>query len=226
MFINKSSLVGGLAAGIPGELYGFWEAHKIGGKLPWKELFKPAIEMCRNGFQVPRPLANAIKLSESDIRKNQELTKIFINSETNRTYELNEIIRMPKLANTLELLSKENISTFYNGKLTQLMIEEINENGGNVSQNDFNNYKALLKEPFSVALDENYKLYTAPLPSSGVLVSLIIRIMKGFNLTGETLRSDHDSSLYHHRLIEAFKHTFYHRSLMGDENYENMTDVY
>lgn len=49
--------------------------------------------------------------------------------------------------------------------------------------------------------------------------------MKGFNLTGETLRSDHDSSLYHHRLIEAFKHTFYHRSLMGDENYENMTDL-
>ena len=88
MFSNRSSLVGGLASGkinifiifkqfesliilklgIPGEILGFWEAYKIGGRLPWKDLFVPTITMCRNGFFISKALASAIKANEKAIR--------------------------------------------------------------------------------------------------------------------------------------------------------------
>ncbi len=138
--------------------------------------------MCKEGFMIEQSLANAIKNSEKEIRLNEELSNIFINSSNNRIYLKNDRIKMKKLANTLEIISNENMTAFYNGTLTHFLVEEINENGGNVTLDDFKSYKALLKEPIDINLDENYKLLSAPLPSSGILVALIMRIMRGYNL--------------------------------------------
>ena len=55
-----SIVLGGLAIGIPGEIAGFWKAHKRYGKLPWAVLFKPAIDMCNEGFAVRKALAFSI----------------------------------------------------------------------------------------------------------------------------------------------------------------------
>lgn len=49
-----------MAIGIPGEIAGFWKAHKLYGKLPWSALFKPAIDMCMNGITIHRALAFTI----------------------------------------------------------------------------------------------------------------------------------------------------------------------
>jgi len=128
-FYDRSSVSGGLAVAIPGEIYGFWQAHQLGGKLPWQSLFQPAIQMCRNGFKVSRVLAFAIDFLESSIRSDAELSNVFINSLTNATYKENDLIKMTKLADTLELISNTNVKEFYNGNLSQIIVNEINENG-------------------------------------------------------------------------------------------------
>lgn len=139
---NKSSLFGGLATGIPGEIEGYWRAHQLAGKLDWQVLFQPAIQMCRNGFKVSLVLANSIKRSETFIRNSLEFSNIFINPLTNETYKENGFIKMIKLADTLELISKTNIVEFYNGNLTQTMVNEINENGDkNFSFLNFKTFK-------------------------------------------------------------------------------------
>ncbi len=126
--------IGGLATAIPGEIYGFWEAYKIGGRLPWRTLFQPTINMCRNGFRASKTLAKVIAKSEHLIRANNALANLFINKETNRTYRENEIIRMPNLARTLELISLNNVTAFYNSRLTKHMVNEINQNGNSKSK--------------------------------------------------------------------------------------------
>jgi gamma-glutamyltranspeptidase/glutathione hydrolase/leukotriene-C4 hydrolase len=64
MFVDgnppPSSVSGGLSIGIPGEIAGYWKAHKRYGKLPWSALFKPAIDMCNEGIAIRKALAFTI----------------------------------------------------------------------------------------------------------------------------------------------------------------------
>ncbi len=46
LFLDRVTLVtGAKSIAVPGEVLGFWEAHKKYGKLPWADLFTPVIEM-------------------------------------------------------------------------------------------------------------------------------------------------------------------------------------
>jgi len=59
------------------------------------------------------------------------------------------------------------------------MVSEINSKGGNVTWKDFNSYQAVVSDAVMVDIDDNYTLYTLSVPSSGVLVPFIMKIMKG-----------------------------------------------
>lgn len=52
MFDNdaKKSIYGPLAIAVPGELMGYFRAHEKFGKLPWKQLVQPSLELCKEGF--------------------------------------------------------------------------------------------------------------------------------------------------------------------------------
>lgn len=225
MFESRSSLLGGLATGIPGEIAGFWEAYKLGGRLPWKTLFEPAIDMCRNGYKASAVLARAIKAYESYIRASDELSDIFINKETNQTFMENEIIKRPRLAYTLERIAESNASTYYTGPLTPIIVEEINSNGGNVTLDDFHNYEALVADAESIDITENLTLHTTSVPSGGLITAFIIQLMQQYNFNSTWFDNDYTKSLFYHRLIEAFKFGFAHRGHLGDEDTPEIRDV-
>lgn len=49
---------------VPGEVRGFYEAWSKFGRLPWSDLFQPAISRCENGFIVEADLSGAIQQYE------------------------------------------------------------------------------------------------------------------------------------------------------------------
>lgn len=89
MFANKSSVVGGLSTGIPGEIAGYWEAYQLGGRLPWPTLLQPAIDMCMNGYKVSPTLAKWISQYESQLKADPALNRVFIDPKTNKGYMVN-----------------------------------------------------------------------------------------------------------------------------------------
>jgi len=48
----------GISIGVPGTVALYETAHDAHGKLPWADVFQPAIRLARDGFKVPLRLAN------------------------------------------------------------------------------------------------------------------------------------------------------------------------
>jgi gamma-glutamyltranspeptidase/glutathione hydrolase/leukotriene-C4 hydrolase len=177
MFKSSSKTKGGLSIAVPGEIKGYWQAHQMFGKLKWSELFQPAIEMCNNGFCMPQSQARILKYCESKIMSCDALRETFCNKITNDLYKANNIVKRPKLAKTLEIIAKEGESAFYNGSLTQTIVDEIQSGGGIINKYDLNTYKCEIKEPVSYKLRNNVELFTVPSPSCGVLLNFILGLL-------------------------------------------------
>ena len=60
------AVVGGRSVGVPGTLRMLEEAHRRHGKLPWAQLFAPAIRLAEEGFRVS-PRLNTLLKSEQHL---------------------------------------------------------------------------------------------------------------------------------------------------------------
>ena len=86
--------------------------------------------MCRNGLPVSFELAWAIHELEKKISEDPGLSQLFINPLTNETYKENELLKYPKLADTLEKVAGSGgVQTFYNGELSRVIVQENNLKG-------------------------------------------------------------------------------------------------
>ena len=68
------SSTGGLSIAVPGELPGYFEAHRLYGRLPWEELFTPTIDMCEKGIEVNDHLARGIKKTKALLLKYEAIS--------------------------------------------------------------------------------------------------------------------------------------------------------
>ncbi len=57
---TQASITGGLAIAVPAIVKGLYEAHKRYGRLPWKNILEPVIQLAKNGFPVESHLAKKI----------------------------------------------------------------------------------------------------------------------------------------------------------------------
>jgi gamma-glutamyltranspeptidase len=118
-----------LIRGIPGEIYGYWKAHEIGGKLSWEELFQPIIKLSEEGHKVSATVRYGLDRERKRVKQDKGLSEVYVNSATGKAYHENDVIKRQNYANTLRYISKFGYRAFYEGPLTRLIVEEINQNG-------------------------------------------------------------------------------------------------
>uniref|UniRef100_A0A1A9X250 Gamma-glutamyltransferase n=1 Tax=Glossina brevipalpis TaxID=37001 RepID=A0A1A9X250_9MUSC len=212
MFIAKE-ITGAIAAATPGEVYGYWCLHQKYGKLPWKTLFKPSIELCFTGHRVTKHLATILEVHRERLFKEATMAEIFINPYTNDLYKENEIMYRPQLGETLKILAEEGPEAMYDGgSIGKMLVEDIQEMGGIITEDDLKNYKVRWEEPIIMPFGNDYTLFTPPLPTSGVVLAFILKVMEPLQTSNEPV--------YWQRMIEAFKHGYGFRTNLGDAYYE------
>lgn len=141
MFINKE-ITGAIAAAIPSEIFGFWQLHEKYGKLPWRTLFQPTIELCIKGHKVSKYLANVLNMNAERLRVEPSMAEIFINPHTNEFYKEDEIMYRPQLGATLRIIAEEGPEVMYRGgRIGKQLVDDIQDMGGIVTEQDLQNYK-------------------------------------------------------------------------------------
>ena len=209
---------GGLAVAVPGELKGLWGLHQKYGKLPWKDLIQPNIELCRRGHKVSSYQARIYKSIETRLLDEPTLSEVFINPETQQVWEEGELIKRNKLADTLEIIAAEGADAIYNnGSLTQILVNDIKRFGGIITTEDFMDYNIRWRKPEVAELKGENTLYTSPLPGTGSVLTFILNILDKYELKYDALS--------YHRIVEAFKFGYGSRTRLGDEPSEEIKEL-
>ncbi|KAH8276349.1 glutathione hydrolase 1 proenzyme isoform X1 [Drosophila bipectinata] len=219
MFVDRD-ITGALSCAVPSEIYGYWKLHEKYGRLPWKRLFQPTIELCRNGIMVSKYLAGVLEREEERIRDEPSMAEIFINPKTDNVYKIGEVMYRPMLAETLEMVANEGAEVIYRGgRVGRKLVEDIQAMGGIVTEEDLQNYDVRWELPLHSRFNGDYELFTSPLPTSGAVLTFMLNVMEPLFTT--------NTDKYWQRLIETFKHAYGHRTNLGDIHYEpDVQEVY
>ena len=168
--ITELSLYGQFAAGVPGTVDGMVKAHEKYGKLNWKDLVQPAINLAQKGFKITKQQASELTNKHNDFVKYNPKTNALTSKSS---WKEGDLLIQKDLANTLKLMQQKGRAGFYEGKTADLIVKEMKRGNGIISYEDLKEYQSVWRTPVS----GNYKglkVISMPPPSSGgiALVSL------------------------------------------------------
>ena len=210
--INNASLIGSPANGVPGTVAGLWEAHKRYGKLPWKDVVKPAINLAENGFIPADVLVEDVRKMYDWFGEGTNF-KAYFGSINN-----DELFKQPELAETLRRIAEFGAEDFYRGETSRLIVEQMARSDGLISAEDLDNYKAIWREPLRTNW-RDYEIVSAPPPSSGGFAVIQLLKMKDY-LKEQFEGLKHNSPQYIHLVAEMEKRVFADRAeYLGDPSF-------
>lgn len=162
----RAAQIGGRSVGVPGVLRALKLAHDQHGKLPWKDLFAPAIALARNGFAVSERL-HTLVAGDPFIARSPAMARYFLDGR-GEPLAVGTILRNPALAQTFERIAEQGAEAFYKGEIAEAMVAEVRHhaNAGQMSLDDLRHYQAKEREPVCGPY-KAWKICGMPPPSSG-----------------------------------------------------------
>ena len=164
--------VGGRSVGVPGVLRMLELAHGRHGRLPWGELYQPAISAAEAGFPLS-PRLHAQLERDPYLRADPEARQIFYRD--GKAKPVGERIVNPRYAATLRSIGKDGAGAFYQGDIAKDIVRAVRSHPkpGDLSEQDLAGYRALESEPLCGPYRQWRVCSMAP-PSAGGLAVLQI----------------------------------------------------
>jgi len=206
--------IGLKSVGVPGTVAGLYLAHEKYGKLPWKELVQPSIDLAEHGFNLTWSLAqDAVYFSDhSEI----QFLKDYFRLDNGKLVGFGEIWKQPELAVTLKAIRDRGKDGFYKGDVAKEIADFMKENGGIITQKDLEKYEAVERKPIKGTYKE-YEIYSMPPPSSGgVALIEMMNMMEWADLDSIQF----NSTEYVHLIAEVMRRAFADRAVhLGDPDF-------
>lgn len=201
------------ASGVPGSVDGMVEAHHKYGRLAWKELVQPAIDLARNGFKITKRLAADLNRNSAEFKK-LNAGKNYLLKDT--PWQEGDLLIQEDLAKTLEQIRDKGRAGFYEGMVADELVNEMQSGKGLISKADLQNYHSVWRR----ALTGNYKGYkiiTMPPPSSGGIALLqLLQSVEKYPLSKWGFNRDSTVQL----MVEAERRVYADRSkYLGDPDF-------
>jgi gamma-glutamyltranspeptidase / glutathione hydrolase len=169
-----SAVVGGRSVGVPSTPRLLEAAHKKWGKLPWAQLFEPAIAIAENGFNISPRLAGLA--AKDRFLSRDPLAKALYFNEDGTAKPAGTPLKNPAMAATLRILAKDGMDAFYAGPIAEDIVATITSHPGNpgdMTLDDLKAYKAI-ERPAVCGPYRGKKICGMGPPSSGAIAVLQI----------------------------------------------------
>jgi gamma-glutamyltranspeptidase/glutathione hydrolase len=215
------AVTSGLSVGVPGTVRMLEMVHAEHGKLPWKDLFTPAITLAEEGFAVSQRLHTSLA-SETALRED-ELASVFYYDAEGEPLDVGATLKNPALAAILQRIADEGSAALYEGDIAQDFVDRVQSHPvrpGELSLNDLSDYKALEREPLCTPWQQ-WEVCGFPPPSSGHLtVMQILGILDQQPILEAPLDNGVTSSGWLHQFLEASRLAFADRGrYIGDPDF-------
>jgi gamma-glutamyltranspeptidase/glutathione hydrolase len=208
---------GGLSVGVPGNIRLMAMAHQRWGKLPWKDIFGPAIRLAEDGYTVTKPMAAAMAYLAPLWRdKFPAIAALYLDAN-GQPVPVGTLIRNPALGKLLRAIADGGPEAFYSGDNAAAIVSAANAfNPGGMTLADLTAYQAKAR-PAVCAAYRRYKVCGMGPPSSGATTVLqILGMLEPFDIA----KMGKDSPVAWHLIGEAMQLAYADRDkYLGDADF-------
>ncbi len=167
------------AAGVPGTVAGLYLAHQEFGKLPWRRLLQPAIELARDGIVVTHDLATQLARRQQSLCLNAATCRYFF-KPGGVPYQMGERLVQSDLAWSLQLIADKGPEAFYKGEIAQKIVAEMERGDGLIDMASLAAYEPTIREPVRGDY-RGYEIVAMSPPSSGgVHILQMLNVLEHF----------------------------------------------
>ncbi|MGL5396318.1 MAG: gamma-glutamyltransferase [Shewanella sp.] len=213
--VAKLSREHGLAVGVPGTVMGMSLALEKYGTMTMAQVTAPAIKMAQEGISVSPDLAVSLAGLKRRMSQWPSTAAIFYKADGS-DYQVNDMLKQPELAHSLQLIAEKGTKGFYEGETAEKLVKAVQEAGGIMTLEDLKHYKAVEREPVRGQY-RGYEVVSMPPPSSGgVHIIEMLNVLQQFPID----EFGHNTAQTIHVMAEAMKHAYADRSeYLGDPDF-------
>ncbi len=166
---------------VPGNILGVFEVHQKLGRLPFHVVAEPAIHYAKNGLEISEFQAYCLNLLKPIIMASPESRKVY--APAGKLLQVGELVVMQDLAASLTEFANNGIAEFYAGEIAHRLVKDCQENGGYLTLEDLQNYRAIAREPLAINYRDRTLLTNPPPSSGGTLMAFAFQLLSTINFT-------------------------------------------
>ena len=180
---------------IPGTVHGWETLLQEDGTMTLSEVLQPAIKYAHEGYGVSEIIANQWQGSEEKLAARASGREML---PKGRAPKYGEIVSLPELGHTLEVIAEGGSEAFYKGEIAKKLADFVQSEGGWITEEDM----AAHHSDWDVPIHTEYRgvdVWECPPNGDGIAALMALNVAEGFDISGMGFQSP---DTYHH-LIES-----------------------
>jgi len=183
---------------VPGAVDGWAKAHQRFGRLPWKDLFTPAIYYAEHGYSVPEIIHDFWGIGRAKLKQTEEAQRVFL--PNGKPPAVGEQFSNPDLGKALRLLADRGPREFYEGEIAKAILKTSNALGGTMGPGDLAEFSSEWVDPISIDY-RGWRVYELPPNGQGMAALEMLNIMAA----SQPDNHGPEGAVELHKKIEAMK---------------------
>jgi gamma-glutamyltranspeptidase/glutathione hydrolase len=189
------------AVTVPGAVDTWVQLSQRFGKLPFDELFAPAVDYAQNGYLISPLTAERWAVAAERYANFTDFGKTFL--PAGRAPRAGELFCCPDQARTLQAIAASKGESFYRGDLAEQIVHCAKINDGAMTLEDLANHRCQWVQPISIDY-RGVGLHQIPPNGQGLAALIALGLLREFDIGSYPV----DSADSTHLQIEAMKIAF------------------